>query len=246
MSEINDYGLSIDEVKKHFSNLINALIALCPTRNYISQFLMILPEEYAMMYDSFPEFLSDKVFRGQLQTVLGLSLGPKIQYLPNSFSEKLIKIIELTFKLFNNDKWVQDWNDFLGDLKSDKISNLFQEWILAKIQIAIKDPIHGKTASMILRSISENQLNNQASEMIGLQNSISFKKGVKMEDLFFKLQISKLELENTIHFLKDKLKIIKIEKQKIEGNIEYEVVILADSIKVEWLRDLLSKNPPLL
>lgn len=244
MNDITDYELSTGELKKHLNNLINALIALCPTRNYISQFLMVLPEEYATMYDSFPEFLNDKLFRGQLQTVLGLLLGPKIQYLPNSFAEKLIEVIEFTFNIFNNDKWLQVWNDFLGDIRSDKILNLFQEWILAKMQIAIKDPIHGKIAYTILKSISENQLYTQTSDGAGSQENTTFKRGVKMSDLIFNLQISKLELETIIHFLTNKLKIIQVIKQKNEVGTEYEVVSLADSIKVEWLNDLLLENTP--
>lgn len=245
MNDITNYELSIGELKKHLNNLFNALIALCPTRNYISQFLMVLPEEYATMYDSFPEFLNDKLFRGQLQAILGLLLGPKIQYLPNSFAEKLIEVIECIFKIFSDDKWLQVSNDFLSDIRSDKIPNLFKEWILVKMQIAIKDPIHGKIAFIVLKSISENQLNVQISDLGGLQNNTMSKRGIKMDDLIVKLQISKLELEPIIHFLMNKLKIIQLIKQKIEGDTECEVVFLANSIKVEWLDDLLRKNSAL-
>ena len=242
MEEINDHELSINELKKHLNNLINALIALCPTRNYISQFLLALPEEYATMYDSYPEFLIDRVFREQLQTVLGLELGPKIQYTHNSFAEKLINLIEFVFKIFIEDKWLQAWNDFLKDVRNDRIPNLFQEWVLAKMQVAIQDPVYGKNGFMILKVIFEDQLYRQTSDVPGSQSNTKFNRGVKLDDLIFKLQISKLEFENIINFLMNKLKIIQILKQKTEGNLEYDVVLLADSIKVEWLGDLLQKN----
>ena len=244
MNDKNDYEVSIGELKKHLNNLFNALIAVCPTRNYISQFLMALPEEYAVMYDSFPEFLMDKEFRSQFRTALGLEIGPKIQYLSDSFTEKLIKIIEITFEIFNNDTWVQIWNDLLGDIRSDKILNLLKEWVLAKIQLAIKDPVHGKNTFTILKQIYENQLYNQEWSGIGYENRTTFKRGIKLEDIIIKLQISEVELETTINFLTDKLKIIQKVKQKQEGEVEHDVVLLADSIKLEWLSDLFQTNNP--
>ncbi len=244
MTEIHNFELSTIELKKHFNNLINALTAICPTRNYISQFLLALPEEYALMYDSFPEFLSDKLFRSQLQYALGLTIGSEIQSLPDSFAKNLIELIKLTFKIFNNDKWLPIWNDFLGDIRSDKIPNPFQEWILAKIQLAIQDPIHGKIAFKVLKVICENQSFIHPSDESELQNNTLFKRGVKLDEIISALQISKFELETTIHFLMNKLKIIQIIPQKNEDNSEFNIVFLADSIKVEWLNDLLKKDSP--
>jgi len=244
LNDINIDEISIGELKKHLNNLFNALVAVCPTRNYISQFLMALPEEYAVMYDSFPEFLRDREFRSQLRSALGLEIGPKIQYSSDSFAEKLIKIIEIIFEIFNNDKWVQTWNELLGVVRSDKIPNLLKEWVLAKIQLAIKDTVHGKNTFTILKQIYENQLYNQEWSGIGYENRTTFKRGIKLEDIINKLQTSEVELEATINFLIDRLKIIQKVKQKQEGDIEYDVLLLADSIKLEWLHDLFPNNNP--
>ncbi len=241
---MNDHVLSIDELKKHLNNLINALIALCPTRNYISQFLMFLPEDYALMYDSFPEFLSDKVFRGQLQTLLGLSLGPRIQYLPSSFAKRLVQILEFTFEMLNDEKRLKEWNNFLGDVRSEKIPNIFREWILAKIQIAIGDPVHGKLARGILKVIYENQMYQQASTVAILHNNTRFKRDISIEELAFRLQISQTELEPTLLFLKNKLKIIQCTEQKVEESL-HRVVSLADSINMSWLTSLLQEDTTL-
>lgn len=243
MTEINNYEISTTELKKHFTNLINALIAICPTRNYITQFLMYLPEEYSLMYDSFPEFLTDKLFRGQFQYALGLTIGPEINYLPNSFAQNLIKLIQLTFDLFNSEEWPTRWNELLGEIRSEKISNPLQEWIMAKTNLAIQDPIHGKYNFKILKILHENQPPNYNSdEEGGLQTNKQLEKGIKMEDLLSILQISKFELDPTIHFLMDKLKLIKMISQKNEDNTEGAVLLLEDSVKKEWLDDLFKRQ----
>lgn len=239
MNSINDLGLTHSELKKHLNNIINALIALCPTRNYISQFLMVLPEEYATMYDSFPEFLSDPQFRSQLQTILGLTIGPKIQYSSNSFAEKLVNIIEFTFKTFENQAWLQEWNEFLKEVRDDKVPNVVEEWVSVKIQLAIKDPIYGKLSFMILKQITENLLNNQKFDATG---QLIEPNNLKLDDLVVKLQISKSQLEPTINNLVNKFKIIQTKKQKSNEGREYDILLLHDSIKVEWLNTLLQKN----
>lgn len=242
MTEINNHEISTTELKKHFNNIINALIAICPTRNYISQFLMYLPEEYALMYDSFPEFLTNSLFRGKFQYALGLTIGPKLNYLPDSFAQNLIKLINLIFTLFNNKDLQLRLNDFLGDIRSEKIPNLLKEWILAKIKLAIQDSIHGKNAFKILKIIYENQILNPNSDIVGFQPNTHPKKGVKMEDLMSNLEISKFELESIIHFLMNKLKLIKMISQKNEDNSESVVLFLEDSIEKEWLDDTFN-NP---
>lgn len=51
------------EVKEHAENMAKAIQALMPSRNYIVQFLAMLPADFPTVFDAFPELLKDNQTR---------------------------------------------------------------------------------------------------------------------------------------------------------------------------------------
>ncbi|MHA1264830.1 MAG: hypothetical protein ACTSRS_06295 [Candidatus Helarchaeota archaeon] len=209
------------ELKKHLNNIVEALIALCPTRNYISQFISFLPEEYSIMYDSFGIFLADKEIREPLSTLLGLSLGPQIKTREASFGEHLMQIINFVFTFFQDPDQLKAWNSFLQEVRENPIPNVYGEWIEAKIKLAINDPTYGDEMKTLLRYILVRQ--NPTGEFTELSprgtDNPSEKPQVSIPfpELELSTKIPKDRLEKILNLLKDQLSLLH-EEQVIDQN----------------------------
>ncbi len=218
MIEANSFKI---ELKKHLNNIVEALIALCPTRNYISQFISFLPEEYPTMYDSFGVFLADKEIREALSTLLGLSLGPQIQIRKASFGEHLIQIINFVFTFFKDPDQLKAWNSFLQEVRESPIPNVHGEWIEAKIMLAINDPTYGDEIKTLLRYILIRQSQTgKFTELspVSTDNPSGMPKvSITFPDLESSTKIPKDRLEKILNFLKDQLALLQ-EKQVIDQN----------------------------
>ena len=105
------------------------------------------------MSDGFPKFLGDRGFREQVQVLLGLNLGPKIEAAPGSFGRKLQQIIALTLEILNDDGQLEEWSEFLKDVREGGIVNPQKEWVRAKVKAAVSDPDHGKVAREVLNAL---------------------------------------------------------------------------------------------
>jgi hypothetical protein len=224
------------DLKNHFNNLINSLVALCPSHNYVSQFLTFLPDEYSMMYDGFPEFLGDREFREQVKILLGLNFGPNIELLPKSFGKKLQQITKLASEMLN-DPIINEWSEFLKDVREDDIPNPKQEWALAKLRAATGDPTHGKVAHEILKILQNSQNAFRQSSEIQPLNSPPFV-GLSFEELQIKSQVSKNELLVTLKWLVTNLKLIQQFTQPQTDGSEQITYIFNPNIQIEWLNNI--------
>ena len=68
-----------EDIKEHLNNLVNALYALSPTRNYVLQLLALLPRDYPKMVDAYPELFKDEEVRNRLKDVLGIRIGENVE-----------------------------------------------------------------------------------------------------------------------------------------------------------------------
>ncbi len=88
-------------LKDHVINLINALINLSPSRNIISQLILLTPEDQVTMSHSFPE-INIPDFREVLKA-MGIKFGEKIEYLKDSFAEAVARLVHKTFDWLDNE-----------------------------------------------------------------------------------------------------------------------------------------------
>jgi len=98
-------------VKEHMLNLINALANLSPSRNIISQLIMLLPETPAVVERSYQEVASHDA-RAVLKS-LGVKFGDKVEITENSFAEALHRHIHKIFDWLDNEYLYMEY-DFYG------------------------------------------------------------------------------------------------------------------------------------
>src|SRR4030042_3197847 len=141
----------IAELKRHINNFFEALLALCPSRNYLSQFLSLLPDDYASMYDSFPEFLADRDLRETMRTILGLTYGPIVEIPATSTGKKLQQLINLALEVLSDSSLLNTSSDILKEVRNGApLIDPAKEWITVKVQAALEDPKWGIIAKGIL------------------------------------------------------------------------------------------------
>jgi len=93
-------------IREHLLNLINALTNLSPSRNIISQLILLLPEDPAVIERSYPEIVSPNT--KDILESLGVKFGDKVERIEKSFSESLYKHIHKTFD------WLDDEHLYIG------------------------------------------------------------------------------------------------------------------------------------
>ena len=83
------------DVREHLLNLVNALANLSPSRSVISQLILLLPEDPAVIEHSYPEVISPDA-KSILES-LGVKFDDKVERIEKSFAEALYKHIHKTF-----------------------------------------------------------------------------------------------------------------------------------------------------
>lgn len=141
-------------VKEHLNNLIEALMALSPSRNYITQFLMMLPQDYPTLYDAYPEILKDEETRSILTQVFGISLGAKIDA-GYGFGNQIRDFLDKIFTALDNEKVRNALNEFLKNVRREPIPNLRKEWAELRLKGVSMEPIYGKDSLRVFRLLAE-------------------------------------------------------------------------------------------
>lgn len=146
-----------DIVLKHLSNFINALIAIAPSRNYITQFLYIVRAkgsvDYRILEDAYPDILKDEDIREALAKAFNISFSDKISLEGRGYGQAVTDYITLIFSIFES----QEFRSRLGDLLKDEypqgIPNLVEEWLEVKLKGLSSEPTYGKMAIKVLKEL---------------------------------------------------------------------------------------------
>jgi len=137
------------ELKEHLNNLINAIYAFSPTRNYVLQLLELLPKDYVTMAEAYPELFKDEKSRQMLKDILGIKIGEKVE-----LGYGLGYILDtISYFIKNNVFGRYNWKDlqpkltkFLNRELPDVRAELFEH----KIKIAIAEPTYGEDIKKVL------------------------------------------------------------------------------------------------
>lgn len=148
MSEIN--------VNEELWKLINALMAITPSRNYIAQYIAMMPMDYPSTYDMFPEFLLTSDLRESLGRILGIAYGAEVNIISDSaqFAYNFRSFLERIFALFESSDIRQKISVLTG-ASDDAIPNPRKEWVEIRLKGIISIPNQGKQTMRTLRLISE-------------------------------------------------------------------------------------------
>jgi hypothetical protein len=237
---------SILDLKQHMNNVIEALLALSPSRNYLSQFLSFLPDDYAAMYDSFPEFLADRAFRENLKSVLGLSYSSAIDVLSPSLGEKLLKVIAMVLEILSDENNLEELAEFLKEVRDNNpVPNPLKEWGIMKLKAAVEDPAWGNPAREVLyvlagRSQPPSFHSNGSAQKLSMPESGSQLR-LSPAEIAKRVSCPTEELLKVLNWLADHLKVL----QRVTANVPgvalestSEKYGLSDSILSEWLDEL--------
>ena len=144
-----------EDIKEHLNNLVNALYALSPTRNYVLQLLELLPRDYPKMVDAYPELFKDEEVRNRLKDVLGIEISENVKVgssLANTLLTISIYIRKQFFESYNWEEIQKKLSEYLGgDL--DELPNIIDELWEQRIQMAISEPMYGADCEKILRTM---------------------------------------------------------------------------------------------
>ena len=144
-----------EDIKEHLNNLVNALYALSPTRNYVLQLLELLPRDYPKMVDAYPELFKDEEVRDRLKEIFGIRISENVEVgngLANSLSVISEYVRDQFFGSYNWTEFQKKLSEYLGrDL--DDLPNVVDELWELKIQMAISEPTYGQDCENILRTM---------------------------------------------------------------------------------------------
>jgi len=119
--------LSVD-VKEHVRTLIEALTNLSPSRNLISQFILLLPKASSIAERSYPEITSSAEAKSLMKQHFGVEFGDTVKRTDGSFSEALYKQIHKIFDQLANEE-IRSSLAKLSDVAVDSIPNPYGEWV---------------------------------------------------------------------------------------------------------------------
>jgi hypothetical protein len=138
---------------QELQKFINALHAICPSRSTFAQYLLLLPKNYPLLYDMFPEFLTDQEYRDNLGIALGLDYGSQIRCLPTQLGYCLRDFVSRLFDLMEKPEVRNSFCKILG-LSDDALFNPRLEWIRARIEAVKSDDKDGPAIQKILRILA--------------------------------------------------------------------------------------------
>jgi len=141
-------------VKEHLNNLIEAVIALSPSRNYITQLFTVSPMDYPTLYDAHPEILKDEEMRKVLVQVFNLSMGANIE-IRGGLGYDLVNFINSIFSKLENEEIRNALNEFLKNVRREPVPNLHREWIELRLKGVAMEPTYGRDSLRILKLLAE-------------------------------------------------------------------------------------------
>ena len=171
--------------KEEKKNLIKALEALLPSRNLISQLVMLLPLEHHRVKDMYPELVEDPDYWGILCTALGLNQieqKGEIIYQPfyGSLSSKLRTIIDSLFELVRDDTK----RALLSSAIGCAVKNYEREWLDSRLETLLGEESISKPVRQILKVLCEKDL-------------------ASLEEMKEKTELSEAEIERGVYILKE-------------------------------------------
>ena len=151
-----------EDIKEHMENLLNALVALSPSRNLIVQFLAMTPMDLPTMMDAYPELLRDEETRRALKTIFNITFAEQVKR-PESSSYGSSSSMGYTLLncLFSGRAIYEDLKR--EDVRSsiaqiigkdvEEIPNPKKEWMELRLNGVSMEPTYGNDAVRVLKAV---------------------------------------------------------------------------------------------
>ncbi len=182
---------SESEILNELGSLIDALISISPTRNKISQFVLLVKGlSYNDALKLFP-FLRDRKIREEIFNALGLQISSTgmIEFSGQSFASGLSSILINEMLLLSN----TNIRNALSAALLRRVENLKEEWAYHRLQRVSREAqstSQGKAAIMILKLIRN--LGEKSGYVIDKVRLVNYLKEQKIDEKTIKDAISLL------------------------------------------------------
>ena len=140
-----------DGVKKHLINLVNALTNLSPSRNVLTQLILLLPRDRATIDRSFPEIISPEA--KDILKSLGIEIEDTVKTKADGFAEAIHMHIHRIFDWLD-DESVRSNLAVLADTHIDSIPNPYAEWVELVLKKLLERP-NGKKIIEFLKMVAD-------------------------------------------------------------------------------------------
>ena len=181
-------------VKEDFKNLIKAIYALLPSRNMVSQLIMLLPLREESVEELFPEVTEDVEYWEIFRTALGLHKSYSGNIEASSYStiaSALRDFINKVFEFLSDERNRAAISSLLGEL----VPNAEREWLEVRIKAVLKNSLIGNTARKILMLLTETS-------------------SINVKELSSKLNIKEQEVKQCIYVLSN-FKLIEVRGENV-------------------------------
>lgn len=133
--------VSEEEFKQHLAHLFEAMVAISPTRNYVSQMVHLLPEERRQMRYAYPELFERMETQEFLTEGFGLAISEEeVSTQHRGPSSDLASLIDDIMEFFDD----EERRRLLGEYLGEEIPNPRREWIDHKLKMAVSEPNYGE------------------------------------------------------------------------------------------------------
>jgi len=147
----------IEEFPKQLSNFVRALVALAPSRNYLSQFLYVVrmngSVDYRIMEEAYPDLVKDEFVREAISKAFGVSFTDKISLESGKYGYFLTDFIAKVFELFEISEFRSKVGAMLKEEYPEGLPNLSEEWLRVRIEGLSSEPIYGRNAIKVLNEL---------------------------------------------------------------------------------------------
>ena len=146
-----------EDFKKQLLNFVNALIAISPSRNYVTQFLYLIRTngsiDYRIVEEAYPDIVRDDYTREAFAKIFGISFTDKVSLNTGGYGYHLTDFISEAFKLFEDPESRAKVSSILKDEFPEGIPNLAKEWLEVRLEGLKSEPNYGQNSVRVLKDI---------------------------------------------------------------------------------------------
>jgi hypothetical protein len=146
-----------EDFNKQLSNFVNALIALAPSRNYVTQFLYLIKMnssiDYRILEEAYPELMKDEYVREALAKVFGVVFKETVSLDTQGYGSMLVEFIGKVITLFEEPEFRSRVNTLLKSEYPEGIPNLAEEWVDVRLKGLLSEPNYGKLSIKVLKEV---------------------------------------------------------------------------------------------
>ncbi|AGB31694.1 hypothetical protein C488_14547 [Natrinema pellirubrum DSM 15624] len=133
--------LSEEEFKENLAQLFEAMNALAPTRNYVSQMVQLLPQERRQMRHAYPDLFEQMETQQFLNNGFGLQIDEEeVSTSYQGTADQIESIVGDVMEFFGDDNRRQALEEYLDE----EIPNPRKEWLDHRIKMAVSEPNYGE------------------------------------------------------------------------------------------------------